>query len=52
MDLPDTVWREVEPPKVRDQPSELLELILTHIDVWQANQTQLLAALRYCESGG
>jgi hypothetical protein len=32
-------------------PSELLEIILTHIDAWQANCATLLMALRLCEGG-
>jgi hypothetical protein len=32
-------------------PSELLEIILSHMDVWQANRKQLLTALRLCEGG-
>jgi hypothetical protein len=32
-------------------PSELLEIILSHMDVWQANREQLLTALRLCEGG-
>ena len=32
-------------------PSELLEIILTHVDAWQANRTHLLMALRLCEGG-
>lgn len=32
-------------------PSELLEIILTHADAWQANRTNLLMALRLCEGG-
>lgn len=31
--------------------SELLEIILSHIDAWKANEAQLLMALRHCESG-
>lgn len=30
-------------------PSELLEIILSHIDAWQANSSHLLMALRLCE---
>jgi len=30
-------------------PSELITIILKHIDAWQANQEQLLMALRYAE---
>lgn len=30
-------------------PSELLEIVFAHWDRWQANQQQLLAAMRYCE---
>jgi hypothetical protein len=32
-------------------PSELLEIILPHLDAWQANRTHLLMALRLCEGG-
>ena len=31
------------------RPSELVEIILTHMDAWQANQDRLLMALRLCE---
>jgi hypothetical protein len=31
--------------------SELLEIVLSHIDAWKANEAQLLMALRHCESG-
>ncbi len=30
-------------------PSELVEIILTHVDAWQANRANLLLALRLCE---
>jgi hypothetical protein len=30
-------------------PSEILEIILSHIDAWQENRKQLLMALRHCE---
>jgi hypothetical protein len=30
-------------------PSELLEIILTNIDAWRANQETVLTALRLCE---
>jgi len=30
-------------------PSELVNLILSHVDAWQANRKQLLLALRLCE---
>jgi hypothetical protein len=30
-------------------PSELMEIVLSHIDVWQANRRQLILALRLCE---
>ncbi len=30
-------------------PSQLLQIILTHIDAWRANQEQVLMALRLCE---
>jgi hypothetical protein len=30
-------------------PSELVAIILSHIDAWQANQKQLILALRLCE---
>ncbi len=33
-------------------PSELVEIILTHITAWQANRKQLLIALRLCEGHG
>jgi len=32
-------------------PSELVEIILTHVDAWQANRDPLLLALRLCEGG-
>jgi hypothetical protein len=32
-------------------PSELMQIVLNHIDAWKANQDRLLMALRYCESG-
>ena len=32
-------------------PSELLEIILTHVDAWQSNRTHLLMALWLCEDG-
>jgi len=32
-------------------PSELLEIVLTHINAWKANQAKLLMALHHCESG-
>ena len=28
-----------------------MEIILSHIDAWQANREQLLMALRLCEGG-
>jgi hypothetical protein len=31
--------------------SELLEIILSHIEAWKANEAKLLMALRHCESG-
>jgi hypothetical protein len=31
------------------RPSELLEIILNHVDAWKANQATLLMALRMCE---
>ena len=31
--------------------SELLEIILSQIDAWKANEAQLPMALRHCESG-
>jgi len=31
--------------------SELLEVILSHVDAWKANEAKLLMALRHCESG-
>ena len=31
------------------KPSELLEIILTHMDAWQSNRDRLLMALRLCE---
>jgi hypothetical protein len=31
------------------QPSELIEIVLSHIDAWQANRKQLILALRMCE---
>jgi hypothetical protein len=31
------------------RPSELLEIILGHVDAWKANQSTLLMALRLCE---
>jgi hypothetical protein len=31
------------------RPSELLGIILSHVDAWQANRRQLLMALRLCE---
>jgi hypothetical protein len=31
------------------RPSQLLEIILSHVDAWQANRSQLLMALRLCE---
>lgn len=33
------------------RPSELLEIILDHVDAWKANQSTLLMALRFCEGG-
>jgi hypothetical protein len=33
------------------RPSELLQVILAHIDAWKANETKLIMALRHCESG-
>jgi len=33
-------------------PSELLGIILTHIEAWKANQASLLLALRHCEGSG
>jgi len=30
-------------------PSELVTIILSHIDAWQANREQLILALRLCE---
>lgn len=30
-------------------PSELMEIVLTHIDAWRDNQAHLLTALRLCE---
>lgn len=32
-------------------PSELMQIVLNHIDAWKANQAWLLMALRHCESG-
>jgi hypothetical protein len=32
-------------------PSELVSIILSHMDAWQANRDHLLTALRLCESG-
>jgi hypothetical protein len=32
-------------------PSELVEIILSHFDAWQANRQRLLMALRLCEGG-
>ena len=34
------------------RPSELLEIILNHVDAWKANQATLLMALRMCEGKG
>jgi hypothetical protein len=34
------------------RPSELLEIILNHVDAWKANQATLLLALRMCEGKG
>jgi hypothetical protein len=31
------------------QPSELVEIVLSNIDAWQANRKQLILALRMCE---
>lgn len=31
------------------RPSEVLEVILTHADVWRERQADILTALRYCE---
>ena len=31
--------------------SELLEVILSHVEAWKANEAKLLMALRHCESG-
>jgi hypothetical protein len=31
--------------------SELLQIILSHVDAWKANEAKLLMALRHCESG-
>ena len=31
------------------RPSELFEIILPHLDAWQANQSRLLISLRLCE---
>ena len=31
------------------RPSELLEIILGHVDTWKANQSTLLMTLRLCE---
>jgi len=33
------------------RPSELLEIILNHVDAWKTNQTTLLQTLRLCEGG-
>jgi len=33
-------------------PSEVLEVILTHADVWRARQAEILAAVRHCEGSG
>jgi hypothetical protein len=33
-------------------PSELVSIILAHIDAWQAHREHLLMALRLCESSG
>ena len=30
-------------------PSQLLQIILTHMDAWRANQDNVLMALRLCE---
>jgi hypothetical protein len=30
-------------------PSELMDIILSHVDAWQQNREQLLMALRHCE---
>ena len=30
-------------------PSELMQIVLTHMDAWKANQEQLIMALRLCE---
>jgi hypothetical protein len=30
-------------------PSELMQIVLTHMDAWKANQKQLIMALRLCE---
>jgi hypothetical protein len=34
------------------KPSVVLEVILTHADVWRARQAEILAAVRYCEGSG
>lgn len=34
------------------KPSAVLEVILTHAEVWRARQAEILAAVRYCEGGG
>ena len=33
-------------------PSVVLEVILTHADVWRTRQAEILAAVRYCEGRG
>jgi hypothetical protein len=33
------------------RPSELVTIILNHVDAWQANRDKLLLALRICEGG-
>ena len=30
-------------------PSQLLDIVSTHVDAWQANNTKVLMALRLCE---
>ncbi len=31
------------------QPSELIDIVLSSVDAWQANRKQLILALRLCE---